>query len=81
MAYGKTPIKLSLGINTFTMTKTEYLKALKALGLGPASKATVEALGVSIRQIQRLAAGDQRIPKQTELLLRAYLRHPDLLKK
>ena len=39
------------------MTTEQYLAALKKLGLTPASKATAKALGLSLRQCQRIAAG------------------------
>lgn len=54
------------------MTTAEYLKALDALGLTPAGQATAEALGLSLRQCQRYAAGDN-VPKTLEKLLRLML--------
>jgi hypothetical protein len=39
------------------MTTKQYLAALKKLGLQPQAKATAEALGLSVRQLARLAAG------------------------
>lgn len=57
------------------MSKKEYLEALDNLGLTVASKATVEALGLSIRQVQRLSSGDVKVPRPVEKLLRMYLRH------
>jgi len=59
------------------MTKEQYLRALKKLDLGPASKATVRALGMSIRQIQAFKSGEQAVPEPVALLLRMYLLHPD----
>ena len=57
-------------VNTFTMTKTEFAKALKALGLSRASQLTAKRLALSIRQIQRLLTGKQQVTAQTELLLK-----------
>ena len=39
------------------MTTKQYLAALRRLDLTPAGKATAEALGLSLRQCQRIAAG------------------------
>lgn len=39
------------------MTTQQYLTALKKLGLTPASKITATALGYSVRNLQRFAAG------------------------
>ena len=55
------------------MTRTQYLAALKQLGLTPAGKATAEALGLSVRQCQRLAADQAGIPGPVERLLRLLL--------
>lgn len=57
-----------------TMANNQYLAALKRLGLTPASKATAEALGLSVRQVQRIAAG-QAVPETVAKLLRMYLDH------
>lgn len=57
------------------MTTKQYLSALKQLGLTRASKATAAALGVTVRQCQRYADGDQDVPETVALLLRMYLRH------
>ncbi len=54
------------------MTRIEYLTALKSLGLKPASKATAAALGVSVRQIMRYAAGHP-IPRYVEIILELQL--------
>jgi plasmid maintenance system antidote protein VapI len=64
-----------LSIKHGTMTRKEYLAALDKLRLGIASKATAEALGLSLRQIQRLAAGEQDISGSVERLLKMYLKH------
>ncbi len=50
------------------MTTHQYLAALKKLGLTPAGKATAEALGLSLRQCQRIAAG-ARVPEPVAKLL------------
>lgn len=56
------------------MTNKQYLDALKKLGLTPAGKPTAKALGLSIRQIQRIKAG-QDVPETVAKLLRMYLKH------
>lgn len=58
-----------------TMTTKQYLAALKKLGLTPSGKATAAALGLTLRQCQRLAAGDQKVSATVALLLAMYLRH------
>jgi hypothetical protein len=58
-----------------TMTTNQYLAALKKLGLTPAARATADALGLSVRQCQRLASGEQAIPETVAKLLRMYLDH------
>lgn len=57
-----------------TMTNKQYLDALKKLRLTPASKATSAALGLSVRQVQRIKAG-QDVPETVAKLLRMYLDH------
>lgn len=56
------------------MTTKQYLAAVRLLGLTPAGKATAAALGLSLRQLARYAAGGA-IPETTALLLRMYLAH------
>lgn len=56
------------------MTKKQYLAALKKLGLTPSGKATAAALGLTVRQCQRYAAGTPVTP-MLALLLRMYLAH------
>jgi hypothetical protein len=55
------------------MTTNQYLTALKTLGLTRASKKTAAALGVTVRQCQRYADGDQAVPETVALLLRCYV--------
>jgi hypothetical protein len=57
------------------MTNTQYLAALKKLGLTPSGIDTADALGLSVRQCQRIAAGDSPVPEPVAKLLRLYLRH------
>lgn len=57
------------------MTKTQYLDALKKLDLTPAGKATAQALGLSVRQCQRIASGDSRVPQTVSRLLQMLLRY------
>jgi len=56
------------------MTKKQYHAALRKLGLTVAGKATAHALGLTVRQCQRLAAGN-RISGPLSRLLAMYLRH------
>jgi hypothetical protein len=57
------------------MTSKQYLAALKKLGLTPASQRTAALLGLSVRQCQRIAHGEQAVPRPAALLLAMYLRH------
>lgn len=57
-----------------TMTTKQYLAALKSLGLKPSGKATAEILGLSLRQCQRIAAGESAVPGPLAKLLHEYLR-------
>lgn len=56
------------------MTTKQYLAALKRLALTPSGKATAAALGLTVRQCQRYAAGDA-VPRPVVLLIRMYLAH------
>ena len=56
------------------MTKAQYLKALKKLGLTIASKETAKRLGLSVRQCQRIAHGEADVPAYVSLLLEMYLK-------
>lgn len=53
-----------------------YLDALAALGLPPTDPNTALALGVTLRQVQRYAAGRTPPPRTVLLLLRMYVAHP-----
>lgn len=55
------------------MTKTQYLAALKKLDLTPASKATAQALGLSVRHCIRMASGEQPITETVAIVLRHLL--------
>jgi hypothetical protein len=55
------------------MTTKQYLAALKKLGLTPSGKATAEALGLSLRQCQRVAAGSVPVPEPVAIILRMVL--------
>jgi hypothetical protein len=50
------------------LTADEYLAALDRLGLTRAGQATAEALGVTVRNVQRYAAG-QPVPAYVEIIL------------
>ena len=54
------------------MTKREYLKTLKKLGLLPASRQTAVLIGLKVRQCQRIAAGDAPVPETLAILLDLY---------
>lgn len=58
-----------------TMTNKQYLDALKKLRLTPASKKTADAIGLKLRQCQRIAAGDAAVPETVAKLLRMYVKH------
>jgi len=58
-----------------TMTTKHYLLALEKLGLTPSGLATCRALGLKIRAVQRMGAGEVRIPGPVALLLRMYVKH------
>jgi hypothetical protein len=57
------------------MTTQDYLKALDALGLSPASKRTAQALGVGLTTIQKYASGARTIPGPVVRLLAMYRKH------
>lgn len=58
-----------------TMTTKQYLAALKELGLTPSGKGTAAALGLSLRQVQRIAAGQAAVPGPVAKLLDLYRKH------
>lgn len=51
------------------MTTEDYLRMLKKLKLTPSGKATAEALGLSLRHCQRIAAGKAIVPEPIAKLL------------
>ncbi len=55
------------------MNTQQYLAAIKRLGLSTASKRTAAALGLSVRHLQRIAAGQAELPAPAERLLAMYL--------
>ena len=57
------------------MSAKQFLAILEKLGLTVASQRTAAAFGVSIRQCQRLAIGEQPVPPPLERLLKMYLKH------
>lgn len=57
------------------MTTKQYLDALKKLRLTPSSRETAETLGLSVRQCQRIAAGETAVSETLAKLLAAYLEH------
>lgn len=57
------------------MTTKQYLAALKKLDLTTSGKQTAAVLGLSVRQAQRIAAGDSRVPEPVARLLAMLLEH------
>lgn len=51
------------------MTQRQYLKALATLGLTPAGQLTAKTIGLTIRQLQRIAAGENAVPGPVARLL------------
>ena len=56
-------------------TTEQYRKALRQLGLTPASRATAYHLGLSVRQCQRVYDGESSVPGPVVKLLAMYLSH------
>jgi hypothetical protein len=56
------------------MTQRQYLIALKALGLTPAAQLTARTIGLTVRQAQRIAAGESAVPGPVAKLLRLMIR-------
>jgi hypothetical protein len=57
------------------MRHDQLVALLGRLGLGRASKRTAKALGLSLRQLQRLTCGKSPIPAPVALLAIAYSKH------
>ena len=57
------------------MTHKQYLAALRKLDLAPHGNRTAKVLGLSLRQVQRLAADEAPIPEPVALLLGMYQKH------
>lgn len=60
---------------TVGMSCVEYLEALEELELQPQSRRTAELLGLSVRQAQRLALGEQNVTDTIARLISMYQRH------
>jgi hypothetical protein len=58
------------------MTPHQFVSSLKKLGYRPQSKKAAEALGVSVRQLQRWGSGENEVTPTIERLLEALLRFP-----
>jgi hypothetical protein len=56
------------------MRADQLLESLRRLNLKPASKHAAEALGVSLRQLQRMTAGHVPVPRPVALLTISYLK-------
>lgn len=52
------------------MTTKQYLAALNSLGLTPSGRQTADVLGLSLRQVQRIGAGESAVPGPLGKLLR-----------
>jgi len=59
----------------------KFKAALKTLGLTVASQQTAQVLGVGVRHCQRLAAGEQAVPRPLEILLEEYCKNPKLVRR
>jgi hypothetical protein len=57
------------------MSARMFRNALEKLGLTVAGQRTAKALGIGIRNCQRLAVGERPVPRPIELLLQMYLTH------
>lgn len=58
-----------------TPAQRKYLAALRQLDLTVAGKRTAEALGLSLRQCQRIAHAQAPVPGPVEKLLKLYMKH------
>lgn len=56
------------------MRREEYLQALEDLGLQPQSRRTAKLLGLSVRQAQRIATGEQHVTDTVARLIGMYQR-------
>ena len=56
------------------LTARQFLAALDQLGLGVASQRTALLLGIGVRQCQRVAIGEQPVPRPVERLLQMYFK-------
>jgi hypothetical protein len=54
------------------MTNEQFCQCLAHLKLRRASGRTAQALGLTVRQLQRIVAGDARVSKTLALLVIAY---------
>jgi len=63
------------------MRTDQFLRSLTHLKLMRASTHTADALGLSLRQLQRISAGKAAVPRPVALLMIGYLKHglPDPL--
>lgn len=52
------------------MTRKQYLAALETLGLTPSGRRTADVLGLSLRQLQRIGAGESAVPSPIAKLLK-----------
>lgn len=55
------------------MTPAQFKAALKKLDATPSSKKAAAMLGLSLRQVQRFASGENAIPGPVEKLLKCLL--------
>jgi DNA-binding transcriptional regulator YiaG len=64
-------LRVDLSLAHGAMTPDQFRKALRKLGLTPSSKRSAQALGVTVRQCQRWASGENKVPPAIVKLLAA----------
>jgi hypothetical protein len=64
-------------LSEYDMTPQQFISSLKKLGYRPQSKKAAEALGVSVRQLQRWGSGENEVTPTIERLLDALLLRGD----
>jgi hypothetical protein len=64
-------------LSEYDMTPQQFVSSLKKLGYRPQSKEAAEALGVSVRQLQRWGSGENEVTPTIERLLDALLFRAD----
>ena len=57
------------------MTNEQFLQSPRQLKLTRSGRRTAQALGISVRQLQRIVAGEAPVSPTLALLLISYLKH------